>query len=220
MSLKSIQPHAIVFVVGFYKTGTSLATAMMESLGLHNPADDDNPGEWGRGLIVDRYPTRESRVLRELNQRCLDRVGYAIGERDPRRLGRSLYLDMAFTALAWRERPTVVKDPALTWTLPAWVSVCRSLGIGMSVVTTYRLRNLIPALQHAAYTRSARHWMDMSTERIGGRFVENVGLLRARRIPALLLSHEELTLQRPQCRRAMAGWLRKASGASRELASA
>lgn len=206
---QAMQRHPVVFVAGFYKTGTSLATAMVERTGFHNPADEDNPGEWGRGLTVDRYPTRESRMLRALNRQCLERGGYEMAGRDPRRVSRSLYLDMAFAALTWRDRPTVVKDPTLTWTLPAWVSVCRSLGIDMSVVMTYRRRNLAAALQHAAYTRGAKNWMDTSADGIRDRFAKNAETLRIRGIPTLVLSHEELTLQNQRCRRVMADWLRR-----------
>ncbi|MFH2007818.1 MAG: hypothetical protein ABI333_14645, partial [bacterium] len=57
----------VVLVCGAYKSGTSLAAKLCESLGFFNPADLSNPAELGYGMDRSRYSTRECTVFRHAN---------------------------------------------------------------------------------------------------------------------------------------------------------
>jgi hypothetical protein len=131
-----------MFVVGLYKTGTSLGVKLCISAGFKDPSGETNPKERGFGCSVERYVTHECSMLRRLNESWLRR-------RDIMGMVSSAerYL------LAWGS-PVVLKDPRFVFTLPAWIAAAWKLGFKAGVIFPRRPRNdLITAWEAAPFTR-------------------------------------------------------------------
>lgn len=150
----------IVFIVGLYKTGTSLAVDLCGRVGFADPSRQTNPTERGYGLSLHRYLTRECRVLRSLNEALM--TGHAGLTATARfhnpRLQRSAWRHGSIrspeTYLFEWHPPIVLKDPRFVFTLPRWIVAASHLFLRAGVIFTYRPPNeLLMAWDAAPLTR-------------------------------------------------------------------
>jgi hypothetical protein len=144
----------IVFVVGPYKSGTSLAAGKFSLAGFFNPAQMSNPRERGYGTTVARYHTNECAWLRRVN----DQLMPSHAAREKRRLILNLNATGDFSPRRylsnWRD-PIVLKDPRFVYTLPAWLKAADLLHRRILVCFTSRESvKLEQAWRHAPFTRS------------------------------------------------------------------
>lgn len=146
----------VIFVVGLYKTGTSLAVELCAKAGLVDPSRQTNPSEQGYGVSIPRYLTYECAVLRRLNEGWL------------RRSDALSTISPAEYYLLGCERPVVLKDPQFVLTLPRWVAAARRLGFRTGVLFACRpRRELAAAWEAAPMTRELLIRARLATYRAG-----------------------------------------------------
>lgn len=122
----------VMFIVGLYKTGTSLATTLCEAGGFCDPSQLTNAAERGYGQTSPRYPTRECKVVRSINDGIVNHsISDAVKE--------------AETYLAAWDKPIVLKDPRFVFTLDSWLHAAQRLGRSCRVIWTWRLRTELAA---------------------------------------------------------------------------
>ncbi len=120
----------IVFVVGLYKSGTSLLTSIAENMGFRNL--DDTWEDYVQG-VDSIYLTHESKTVNALNDKIIEACAGSL-DRLPNRMNyplvkRSLTLSGKFNdsvkkiMLQYLEHDLVIKDPRFCITLPIWLSV-------------------------------------------------------------------------------------------------
>jgi len=131
-----------MFIVGLYKTGTSLCVRLCASAGFKDPSRETNPKERGFGCSVGRYVTHECSILRRLNESWLRRKDIM-----------GMVTSAEHYLLAWG-RPVVLKDPRFVFTLPAWIIAAWKLGFKAGVIFPRRPRSdLEVAWESAPFTR-------------------------------------------------------------------
>lgn len=170
----------LVLIAGTYKTGTSLAASMCSGQGFTNPSELTNPNERAYGLSVDRYFTRECKVLRSLNERLLYRCHGDLPAL------KSYLLD-------W-DRPLVLKDPRFCFTLSTWIVAAKELRLSVGVVFTRRLcqRELLEAWHSAPVTRDLLARSRFNAYIAG--LNEQITWVLRNRIPYLCVNLQELKM--------------------------
>jgi hypothetical protein len=132
----------VIFVVGLYKSGTSLCVKLCTIAGFRDPSRQTNSKERGYGRWVERYSTHECSVLRRLNEDWMSQRD-SLGMISP----AENYL------LAWGA-PTVLKDPRFVFTLPNWIAAARRIGFTAGVIFTCRQwSDLLTAWDDAPFTK-------------------------------------------------------------------
>lgn len=157
------------FVVGPYKTATSLATQILEQLGYVNPAHLDNANDFAVGLSMARYFTRESSIVRELNIQLLDDLGCGLkGFSTPTKASpkNNILLDIASFLEVTPGSKVVLKDPLFCWTLRHWLHAADLVNCSPKVVFTRRRTDLLKAWQNASFTKMLLNDSDSILERI------------------------------------------------------
>lgn len=133
--------YDLIFVCGLYKTGTSLITEFIENkLGFINPSAVTNNYERAYGKMVDRYYTRECKILRALNSEL---INSEIVE-DNKMEDYLLNLDL----------PSILKDPQFCLTLNYWYPLAIKIGYNPLIIFTSRNHEEIEiSWKFAPYTR-------------------------------------------------------------------
>lgn len=151
---KMVRQYEIVFVVGPYKTASSLVTSYFEVLGYSSPYQYDNPYEAGFGQFDTRYKTRESKTVRNLNIQILRDTGCGLnGSTDISRI--KCKPATAFDIVSYLRlfpRRQVIKDPLFSWTLPIWINASRIADRKCFVIFTQRAHDLKAAWNIAPFT--------------------------------------------------------------------
>jgi hypothetical protein len=171
----------VCLVVGPYKTATSLVTKLIEEQGYSNPSMTDNIYETAVGLSTDRYKTRESTIVREINIRLLNEEGSGLAGTTSFRTNyfkKSTFLDMV-EFLTLQPNRTVIKDPLLCWTLPVWIQACALYGSTPKVFFTSRIQNLSVAWGNAPFTKMLMRDCNGIIGRMTDTIVQNKKYLRA-----------------------------------------
>jgi hypothetical protein len=133
-------PCDVVFVCGTYKSGTSLAAALLNRVGFANPANLSNPTERGYGTTIPRYHTLECQIARTIN------VGLVGGRRASASAARRAIRDYLHEI----RRPAVVKDPRFVYTLEPWLMAVLLEGWQPGVIFTTRPHEALTAAWDAA----------------------------------------------------------------------
>lgn len=143
----------MVFVVGPYKSGTSLLAELLAERGFVDPSSVTNPNERAYGLTVPRYLTHECATLRSVVDQLM-----------PSRVVRGRFRLAGLPGSgggpspedylsAWRS-PVVLKDPRFVYTLPRWIEAAATLGRRTCVCFTTRdAAGLEEAWRAAPFTR-------------------------------------------------------------------
>jgi hypothetical protein len=189
----------VVFVVGLYKTGTSLATELCTHFGAVDVSRYSNSLESGVGTSRPRYLTRECKVLRKINEHRLP----ARRRRDAAPLSASALKTGSDRVVAsyseyLRACPAqvVLKDVRFIYCLNDWIEAARRSGKSAGILFTSRdVRSLTRAWDHAPYTRALlatrgidRHtsWLHVQSEYARGIGIPTAALSLA---DAKLLRH-------------------------------
>jgi hypothetical protein len=142
------------FVVGPFKSGTSLLASKLERHGFFNPAVHQTHIERAYGRRVRRYPTREARAVRSLNERLLS---FCSGRPIPDRVVPAVPGRLLIEAAMFLESLpdiAVIKDPLLCSTLLVWTTAARTIGTTPFVFFVVRPFGSLMASWHSApFTR-------------------------------------------------------------------
>jgi len=133
---KSENGNKVVFIVGLYKSGTSLITKLCEEMSFSN-LDDLWPGRV-KG-VSNEYYTYESESVNQLNEKII-RYHFGTRHRLPPLwlyawinqclLRGGAFKDEILTLLhIQRANKLVIKDPQFCITLPLWLSTARNYGL-------------------------------------------------------------------------------------------
>lgn len=147
--------YDLVLVCGAYKTGTSLATHLLEQKGYFNPATLNNKNEHGNGLSQ-RYMTKECSASRKINQEILscsstsnfDKVLSLSNLKDN---FKETHFNDIQKFISDLPPNTVLKDPQFTYSLYYWVEVCQSLNKKIKVFFTNRPKDDLTTAWNEAY---------------------------------------------------------------------
>lgn len=157
--LTAINQYDLVLVCGAYKTGTSLATHLLEQKGYYNPATINNQHEHGNGLSQ-RYMTKECSTARKINNDILYCSGNpyfanVLSLSNQRSNFRYAHFNSIHKFILELPPNTVLKDPQFTYSLYYWLEVFQSLNKKIKVIFTHRPNDdLIIAWNEAYFTKS------------------------------------------------------------------
>lgn len=136
--------HKIIFIVGLYKTGTSLLTKLVtDRYSYKNLAFVNNSNERGYGQIVPRYFTYECKEARSINKQILE------GECTK---SSKIKINDYINNLSCN---TVIKDPLFCWTLSEWIDVLKNqekLGDLLVLFTVRDNKEMEKSWKSAPYT--------------------------------------------------------------------
>ena len=132
----------LILVVGSGRSGTSLFTSVLKTLGCHVPQpeikpDESNPRGFGESAWVVNF---HRRLLRRAGVHMVDARPAAwakTGEIGLRQEVEKELRDWLAPELD-RSEPVVIKDPRLVWFLPLWDVVATGLGASISYATMLR----------------------------------------------------------------------------------
>ena len=147
----------VIFVVGLYKTGTSLATELCARFGAVDVSRSSNSLESGFGITRSRYLTRECKVLRKINEQALPtrRVReFAPASSSALKHGSEKIVRSYQEYLRVCPDRVVLKDVRFIYCLNNWIEAARRSGRSVAILFTSRDRSsLIQAWDHAPFTR-------------------------------------------------------------------
>jgi len=182
------------FVVGPFKSGTSMLTASLEKHGFFNPASTQTRIERAYGRRVRRYPTRECGVVRSINEHLLSSSsGRPIPDRILLAVPSQLFLDVT-TFLDSLPDLTVIKDPLFCSTLLIWTRAAKVVGVTPFVFFVLRSRpTLLASWRYAPFTRFLLRECPDLPDRMAANMVLMLRSLAESRIPICITDYVQLT---------------------------
>lgn len=140
----------LVLVCGLYKTGTSLITKLIEEyLYFFNPASITNPKERGYAKYLTRYPTKECKLLRQINFQLSSINSFHKHDFDFNLIKHKLIYEYLHL---WSP-PIVLKDPLFVYTLKTWLEISKKYNIKVIVIFTFReIDDMLEAWESAPIT--------------------------------------------------------------------